>query len=294
MNLFSISQLEQFSGIKAHTIRIWEKRYDALKPNRSEGNTRYYDNTQLKRLLNIVSLMDAGHKVSKLCSFSDEKLFEVLNEKLNSSFSDNETTEYYISQLVAAGMTYDETHFDATFTNCLNKYGMKDTYLKVIYPLLFRIGLMWANDSMAAANDHFISNIIKQKLFSTINALPVAKNHSDTWLLFLPENEFHELSLLFSNYLIKKAGKKVFYLGANVPIDMLKVSVNQIAPTNLLFFLVHHDLVDDSQNYLNTLTENFKNSNIHLSGNEKLISQLKTGEKIEWIRSVQELEDLLK
>lgn len=292
MNLFSISQLEQFSGVKAHTIRIWEKRYTALKPNRSEGNTRYYDNTQLRRLLNIVSLIDAGHKVSKICCLSDEQLFEILTEKLNSSYSDDETTEYYVSQLIASGMSYDETHFENTFSICLNRFGMKQTYIKVIYPLLTRIGLMWANDSMAAANDHFISNKIKQKLFSSIDALPTLDSE-ETWLLFLPENEFHELSLLFSNYLIRKAGKKVFYLGSNVPMDMLTIAIQQINPKNLLFFLVHHDLVDESQNYLDTLQNAFKNIKINLSGNEKLISELKTGGNINWIRSVDELEALI-
>ena len=103
MNLFTISQLQQFSGVKAHTIRIWEQRYNALSPNRSEGNTRYYDNTQLRRLLNIVSLMESDYKVSELCSMSDQELFRTLDKQLQSKLHKDETTQYFISQLIAAG-----------------------------------------------------------------------------------------------------------------------------------------------------------------------------------------------
>src|SRR5690606_23340275 len=142
MDLFSISQLSQFSGIKAHTIRMWEQRYNALSPQRSEGNTRYYDNRQLMRLLNIVSLMDEGYKVSELCRLSDGELTQRLKEAETKHQLQN-PEEYYVSQLIAAGMNYDEWHFEKTFSHCLLRMGMKQTYLKVLYPLISRMGLMW-------------------------------------------------------------------------------------------------------------------------------------------------------
>ena len=117
--MFSISQLQQFSGIKAHTIRMWEQRYNALQPNRSEGNTRYYDSNQLRRLLNIVSLMEADYKVSELCAMDNKKLSALLNEKHQSYQSTSETAEHFISQLIAAGMSFDEINFEKIFSNCI-------------------------------------------------------------------------------------------------------------------------------------------------------------------------------
>jgi DNA-binding transcriptional MerR regulator len=290
MNLFSISELQQFSGIKAHTIRVWEQRYNALNPTRSEGNTRYYDNAQLRRLLNIVSLMESDYKVSELCSMTDRMLFKLLEEKLKETKSGDELNEYYVSQLIAAATAFDELHFEKIFSNCLLRLGMRNTYLRVIYPLLNRIGLMWAADTICPAYEHFSSNIIRQKIFSAIDSLPPAKSSRHSWLLFLPENEFHEIGLLFSHYLLRQAGKKVIYLGSNVPFETLIDAVEKTTPGHLLFFLVHHAIPEDSQSYINRLKRNFGKIKIHLSGNEKLISKLKTGKECNWIHSVEELE----
>lgn len=293
MNLFSISQLQQFSGIKAHTIRVWEQRYNALNPTRSEGNTRYYDNTQLRRLLNIVSLLESDYKVSELCSMPDETLFKLLEGKQKGTPLSDATNEYFISQLIAATTSFDETHFEKIFSNCVLRLGMRNTYTNVIYPMLNRIGLMWATGTISPAYEHFSSNIIKQKLFSAIDSLPPAKSLRNSWLLFLPENEFHEIGLLFSHYLIRQAGKKVIYLGGNVPFETIISAVEETNPSHLLFFLVHHDTPEDSQDYLNDLKKNFSKIKIILSGNEKLISKLKTGKEFNWIRSVEELEKQL-
>ena len=290
MNNFSISQLQQFSGIKAHTIRIWEQRYNALTPNRSEGNTRYYDDSQLRRLLNIVSLMDTDYKVSELCSMPDEKLFNLIKSRLLSKSAESSSTEYFVSQLIAAGMCYDVAAFEKVFSICIEKFGIKNTYVKVIYPLLDRIGLMWSCDTMPPAHEHFISNIIRQKLFSAIDALPPAKSLKDTWLLFLPENEFHEIGLLFSYYLIRNAGKRVVYLGNNVPLDTLIAAVKEISPSNLLFFLVHNDAPGECEKYCNTLIKNFGKIKIHLAGNKNIIGKIKTGKQIKSIGSPADLE----
>ena len=292
MNLFSISDLQQFSGIKAHTIRVWEQRYNGLNPTRSEGNTRYYDNLQLRRLLNIVSLLESDYKISELCSMTDQMLFKLLEQQLKDTDIAEGTNGYFVSQLIAATTCFDEAHFEKIFSNCVLRLGMKHTYTQVIYPMLNRIGLMWATGAISPAFEHFGSNIIKQKLFSAIDSLPPAKS-KQSWLLFLPENEFHEIGLLFSHYLIRQAGKKVIYLGSNVPFETLISAVAEITPARLLFFLVHHDIPEHSQDYLNNLKKNFDKTKIHLSGNEKLINQLKTGKEFNWIRSVEELEQQL-
>lgn len=292
MTSFSISQLAQFSGIKPHTIRMWEQRYNALKPNRSEGNTRYYDNVQLRRLLNIVSLMKSDYKVSELCLMPDKKLFKLAWELQNKTVT-NEATEYFVSQLIVSGISYDEPHFDKIFSHCLLQYGMKDAYTKVVYPMLARIGLMWASDAILPAHEHFISNMVRQKLFTAINSLPPAKSVSDSWLLFLPENEFHEIGLLFAHYLIRLSGGKVIYLGSNVPLQSLTAAIKNTSPRNLLLFLVHNDSKEEIQEYLNGLSVQFNGKNIFAVGNHQFIEQLKTRKEIHWLHSVEDLEQKL-
>lgn len=290
MNLFSISQLSQFSGIKPHTIRMWEQRYNALNPSRSEGNTRYYDNSQLRRLLNIVSLMDSGHKVSELCAMPDQKLFQLVSQAGQGQMAAEEKTEYFISQLLAAGTSYDEAWFEKIFSHCQLRHGLKDTYTHILYPLLMRIGLMWASNTLAPSYEHFISNLIRKKLFTAIDALPPATSKKDTWLLFLPEDEFHELGLLLAYYLIQLSGRRVIYLGANVPPASLQGAVSQTAATTLLTFFVHHDTPENTTAYAEALTQSFPSQKIYISGNPQLTSPLKTLKKIHLLQSVEELE----
>lgn len=289
MNQFSISQLSQFSGIKAHTIRIWEQRYNALQPNRSEGNTRYYDAKQLRRLLNIVSLTEAGYKISQLGAMEDEQLFALIAE-LEEKERGSELAEVYISQLIAAAMDFNEVHFEKTFSHCLLKYGIRDAYLLVIYPLLKRLGFFWASNTIPPAREHFISNIIRQKLFTAIDALPPEGNKGESWLLFLPENEFHEIGLLFANYLIRSSGRKVFYLGANLPVPSLIDAVEEVSPSKLLIFLVHYDHPEIAQQYIKDLESLLPKQEIYLSGNMKLLGQLDLGKRTHKIGAVAELE----
>jgi len=291
MNQFSISQLEKFSGIKAHTIRIWEQRYNALQPNRSEGNTRYYDNEQLRRLLNIVSLSNQHYKVSELCGMPDQQLFKLVWELENEI--ENKPEEYFISQLILAGVSYVDSCFDKIFSHTLLRYGMKKTYLKVIYPVLVRTGLMWACNDLAPANEHFISNLFRQKLFTAIDALPPSKPESDSWLLFLPENEFHEVGLLLAHYLIRLSGKKVLYLGGNVPTQSVITAVKEISCDNLLLFLVHRDKEVEVRNYLTDLSTNLKERKIYVAGDQQLFSRLKKPKNITLLSSVDDLEQQL-
>ena len=296
MDTFSISQLSQFSGIKPHTIRIWEQRYNALRPNRSEGNTRYYDNSQLRRLLNIVSLSECGYKVSELCIMPDSSLFKLIggsNVSKEESTRSHDTPGYFIYQLIAAGMSYDELHFEKTLAQSIARYGMRVTYTTVIYPLLERLGLMWTSDTLPPAHEHFISNLLRQKLFTAINALPPAKKGAKTWLLFLPENELHEIGLLFSNYLVRQSGNKVIYLGSNVPLQSVEMAVEQVKPDNLLFFLVHNELPENLQQYFDQLNKIAGSKKVFVSASEKMMSSVKIPKKFTWINSLETFEKQL-
>jgi DNA-binding transcriptional MerR regulator len=287
MNSFSIAQLAQFSGIKAHTIRIWEQRYNALQPDRSAGNTRSYSDLQLRRLLNIVSLSDAEYKVSELCMMSDQKLFNMVKKVVVDHVA--EPAQYYISQFISAGMRFDDQGFGQVFESAIVRHGMKDTYLRIIHPMLVRLGFMWSTDSIPPAHEHFISQMIRQKLDASIEALPSPATSAASWLLFLPENEFHETGLLFAQYLIKSLGRKSTYMGSNLPFDSLKVAAESVSPINLLLFYVHSNETESARHYLGALSKEVKCSNIFVAGNKYFTDQLGKVKKVRFLNSVDEL-----
>jgi DNA-binding transcriptional MerR regulator len=289
---FSIRDLQRFSGIKAHTIRIWEQRYNALQPDRSEGNTRYYNSKQLKRLLNIVSLMN-DHKISRLCTMPDKKLYELLDEQSSGTAQAEHTHEYFLAQMIAAALLYDELHFEKLFSNSILRLGIRNTYVNVIYPVLVRLGLWWAKDTVYPAQEHFITNLFRQKLFAAIDALPPATHTGDTWLLFLPEDEFHEIGLLFSNYLIRQSGKKVIYLGQNISLEYLKAAVDAAKPSNLLFFLVRKNNEGEDSAYISRLKELFLHQKIYIACDASRLGSVKTSKNIISLSAVANLEDVL-
>lgn len=293
MNKFSISQLSRYSGIKPHTIRIWEQRYNALMPERSDGNTRYYDNRQLRRLLNIVSLSGHGHRVSSLCGMPDKTLFRLINETMQKDEGPSPGESYSINQLIAAGLAFDEIHFDKVLSSCLSRWGWKKTYTRVIQPVLLRVGIMWAGDSIPPANEHFISNQVRQKLFMAIDSLPPYRADSVTWLLFLREGEFHELGLLYAAYMLKSAGLRVVYLGPDLPFESVRNAMEGLNPDYLLLFFVHHEEPEIINQYLGDLKRWFRGKKIFIAGNESLLSQADTGKRIQCLVTVAELDSII-
>lgn len=289
MNQFSISQLAQFSGIKPHTIRIWEQRYNALQPQRSEGNTRYYDGAQLRRLLNIVSLSKSRLKISRLCAMNDDELFNLLQEYYLTAEEQNDY-DYFVNRLVAAGMSYDEDGFTKLFSHCLLRFGLVATYKNIIYPMLNRVGLMWSANSIPPSQEHYITNLIRQKLFTSIDAMASEGEEAAKWLLFLPENEFHEIGLLFAGYLLKSTGNRVIYLGANVPLTSVKDSLEDTGADHLMLFLVHKDLPENISEFLDELSEVGKNKEIFIACSKELAGDFSSRTSFNWIHSVEDLE----
>ena len=289
MDNFTISQLSQFSGIKPHTIRIWEQRYHALTPHRSKGNTRYYDGAQLRRLLNIVSLSGSGIKLSRLGAMSDEELFTMIKEQSETAAENNDYA-YFVNQLISAGMNFDEFNFEKIFSHCLLRFGMLKTYIEVIHPMLARIGLMWTADELPPAHEHYISNLLKQKLFTAIDSHPVENANGDTWLLFLPEDEFHELGLLFSNYYLRSKGKNVIYLGSNVPLDSVKRTLEEVDIQNLLVFMVRNDLHENIKTYLKELGAIAERRKLFITGGAIAAAQPLENKSLRHLTSVEDLD----
>lgn len=290
---YSISDLEQLSGVSTHTIRIWERRYKALEPLRSAGNTRFYDDSHLRRLLNIVGLSQSGMKISQVCSLSEKEMDELLSEELDAAVSDDARFEYYITQLLSFGLAYDEVHFDGYLSRCIADHGIAVTYQNVIYPLLVRLGLMWRRDHICPAQEHFLSSIIRQKLFTAIDGLPVNKNPKSTWLLFLPEDEDHDIGLLYANYLLKFFGQRVIFLGAKVPLDSVKSAVAHNTVDHILLFLVRSRPLGQAESYVKELNNAFEQK-IHVAGNAKLISELHLDKNMDWFQSIYDFEEAIR
>jgi hypothetical protein len=245
----------------------------------------------LRRLLNIVSLSGLGYKISEIGSLPYEKLFKLLAEAQRKE-SHGDLDNYYINQLIAAGMSYNEANFEKIISHCLLSYGMRDAYLKLIYPMLVRIGLMWSCDMLPPAHEHFINNLVRQKLCTAINLLPHPEG-SKTWLLFLPEDEWHEMGLLFASYIIRLRGDRVIYLGSNLPYSSLEDGVKNCHPDNLLLFLVRNDFTENYQEYINRLSSDFKKKKIFIAGSEQTINPLKKRINTYWLISAEDLEQQL-
>ncbi|MET4137987.1 MerR family transcriptional regulator [Pedobacter sp. UYP1] len=291
---YSISDLEQLSGVQVHTIRIWERRYNALEPMRSAGNTRMYNDDHLKRLLNIVSISQTGLKISQVCALSEKEMNDFLKKEIERTISNDAHFEYYTSQLLKYGLIYNESEFDQLINKCILENGMITTYQQVIYPLLVRLGLMWRKDDICPAQEHFLSNIIRQKLYAAINDLPAVTEVKSSWLLFLPEAEGHDIGLLFANYILKQAGQKVIYLGGRVPLDSVKNAMQNKQIKHMLLFMVRSQPLESANGYLNELSTTYPEVRIHLAGNGKLIHELKMGKNINWFRSINEFEQTIK
>ena len=268
---------------------MWEQRYHALQPSRSEGNTRYYNGSQLRRLLNIVSLMNAGHKVSKLGFMPDQALCNLVDQHLSKPVADP-TDEYLISQIISASVNYDEPYFDKIFLNAVLRSGLKEAYVKIIYPVLQRLGLLWAGNRLHPAQEHFVTNLFRQKILSAVDALPPPSSSKNSWLLFLPENEFHDLGLLLSSFLLRQAGIKVIYLGENMPLDSMKNAVAELRPTALLTFLIGKKEMEQEKAYVSSLSKTFRACKIFAACEGSWANGLKKGKNVAIVRSVDELE----
>ena len=219
-NVFSIKDLENLSGIKAHTIRIWEKRYDILQPMRTDTNIRLYDLASLQKLLNITLLHDYGYKISKIATYPQDKIPSLVREII----SNKTAKSHAISELKMAMMNFDQELFFNTYNWLIAEKSFKEIFHQVFIPLMNELGLLWQSDTITPAHEHFISYLIKQKLLVNTEKLQVLKptKTDKVFVLSLPMNEIHELGLMYLNYEILLEGYRTIFLGESMPIDNLK------------------------------------------------------------------------
>lgn len=250
MAQYSIKELEHLSGIKAHTIRIWEQRYSILKPQRTETNIRYYDDADLKTILNISLLNEHGYKISRIAGMNPAQIADEVMKVAGTTA----TNPQQLNALLVAMIEMDEERFEKVLTTVILQKGLEQAMLEILCPLLVKAGLLWQVGSITPAQEHFVSNIVRQKLYVAIDGqLPVDKKSTSRFLLYLPEGELHEIGLLFANYLLRTRGKHVLYLGQNMPFADLQTCVAYYQPHYICTAFTYMPERDQIQPYVNRL-----------------------------------------
>jgi len=263
MSTYTIKDLEKITGVKAHTIRIWEKRYNIVCPMRTKTNIRCYRDTDLKKLLNVSILNKYGYKISQIASLSPNQL----KEKVFDLTHNTNSTDKLIEGLFYSTVELDEAKFEHTLSKAITKLGFEKTFEEVVYPFMVKLGILWQTGSINPAQEHFISNLIRQKLIVAIDSLESHYGVSrKKFLLFLPEGELHELGLLYYNFLLKKNGFHVIYLGQSLPICDLRKVVEIQSPDYLLTILVQSMNCFDVNTFLKELSLMLPAPNIFLTG----------------------------
>lgn len=259
---YSIKDLEVLSGVKAHTIRIWEKRYHLLTPGRTDTNIRFYDDTDLRKIINVSLLVNNGNKISKVARFDDVKMKESVLEITSKNTSEQD----YIERLILHMLNFDNIGFYNLVDEIIKQKGMEESYTKVFFSLFERIGIYWQVGSIFPAQEHYVTSILRQKLIAETDKFGFVNLNGMTVLFFLPDGELHEMSLLFYAYLAKKYGYNVIYLGQFVPFDDL-VKVNMHIKIDYIFTAFINPISKtDLENYLVKLKENFHQQKVFITG----------------------------
>lgn len=288
MSTYSIKDLEQLSGIKAHTLRIWEQRYNLLNPKRTDTNIRFYDDEDLKLILNVALLNDNGYKISKIASMDAEEMrAEVMKLTERTLTHDDQ-----IHALTICMIEMDEERFDKVLSTNILKLGFEQTMMNIIYPFMSKIGVLWQTGAINPAHEHFISNLVRQKLIVAIDG-QVPSGNGKKFLLFLPEGELHEISLLFASYLIKSKGNKVVYLGQNTPHEDLLTVFKIHQPDYMMTVITTSPSSEYALEYLNKLAANFATAYILVTGYQVIGQDFVMPPNVKLMNYIRDIKELL-
>lgn len=245
---FSISDIEGLIGIKAHTIRAWEARYNLVPPKRTPTNIRFYDENDLKLLLNIVTLNEKGYKISKIARMSKKQIADLVLQ-LQSDFK-NDTVQ--VLNLSEAALRYDEEVFADILSGCIEEMGLVKTMDLVLFPFMKKAGMLWQTGAIDPSHEHFASNLIRDRLIVEIDkVVKPEKKDRKRFVLFLPETEMHETGLLFARYLLKKCGMDTLYLGQEIPYADVKKVISSYKPDYAFIVLTSLNLGKDINKIIN-------------------------------------------
>ncbi len=261
MSVYSIKDLEHLSGIKAHTIRIWEQRYNLFSPQRTATNIRFYNNEDLKLILNIASLKDHGFKISKIVAMPQDLLAE---EVQKIGFKDRSHQDQ-ISALTLAMIDLDEKGFSSILDECTEMLGFEKAMMDIIYPFMRKIGILWLTNSINPAQEHFITHLVRQKLIVATDETPMDES-GVLFLLFLPEGELHELGLLFANYLLRAKGARTIFFGQTVPLDAIEEVYLKLNPEYIITALTTAPETKEVPKFIKRLGSKFQESQVYVTG----------------------------
>lgn len=245
---FTIKDLENLSGIKAHTIRIWEKRHNLLTPMRTETNIRYYDAPSLQKLLNVKLLNEHGYKLSTISALGEERIALAVRQIV----SEKSAKFHAISNFKLAMMNFDQPLFFNTYNTLLAEKSFREVFYEVFIPLMEEIGFLWQTGTITPAHEHFISYLLRHKILTNTERLQMLEHtrHDKIFVLFLPEGELHDVGLLYVNYEITLNGYKSIYLGESVPLDSLKDLKKLFNDIVFVSYLTVEPQADDLHHYL--------------------------------------------
>lgn len=285
---FSIKDLENLSGIKAHTIRIWEKRYGVLVPERTDTNIRLYNVKNLTKLLNVTFLYNSGFKISKIGKMSDDEL----NQTIRVQSSKKRDKDHFLDELKLSMIGFNQHLFEKTYNKMLSEMSFRDCFLEVFIPLLEFIGIQWQSDSITPSHEHFISSLITQKLLINIERVQQSEPVKDkVFVLFLPDGEIHELGLLYLNYELSVEGYQTVYLGTSVPTSSLISITDTFTNVDFISYFTVKPTKDEVDEYLKNFEKEILSkhkSNFYVLGRIAETSTFK-GDNVKMFKKIDEL-----
>jgi MerR family transcriptional regulator, light-induced transcriptional regulator len=285
MHSFTIKDLENLSGIKAHTIRIWEQRYSFIKPERTGTNIRYYSNEELKKILNVALLNKYGYKISHIDKMNDGEM----KEKILSLNQMEAQQERMVNDLIQCMVDIDIEKLEIILDKFIGARGIERTITQIIFPFLEKIGILWLTNHINPAQEHLVTNVIRQKLIVGIDSIVTSLKVNKTVLLFLPEGEYHELGLLFMNYLLKSRGIATVYLGSSVPLKDVAYIVKLKKPDYLYSHLTTVGQSFNFDKFISNVTQNFSDIPMIISGQLTCTYQKKIHPPLNFKRSFPEV-----
>lgn len=281
---FSISDIEGLTGIKAHTIRIWEQRYNLLSAKRTATNIRYYDDEDLRLFLNISTLNQHGYKISKISKMDADEIFQLVKTLQ----AQPKNTDAQLKKLLNAMIKMDETTFEQTLQKCVKELGLEEAMINVIFPFLYKVGEMWQVGTINAAHEHFASHKIQQKIINATYQIKAKTTESSKkYILFLPPQEQHELGLLFAQYLLRKYGQHCLYLGQSLPFETLK-EVSMYYKPDFAFTVLTSALADKKiDDTVSSLQSSLSDVTLLITGNQVSHYQGKNTKRFQVITNIQ-------
>jgi len=289
MNRFSIRDIESLTGIKAHTLRIWESRYGILHPKRTETNIRYYDGTDLKSVLRIALLNNYGYKISHIHQMSETTINKLITEIDDNNFR----LQALVNELLQHTLEMNPVAFEKKLNGYMKHYGIERTVEELIFAFLEKIGIMWMTNRIFPAQEHLVSNIIFRKIALAAENIPLQTDASPKILLFLPEGEIHDIGLMYVYYMLRKNGKQPFYLGPNTPLKEVKLSYDMLLPRYMYVHLTASTTGIDTAKYLQQLCKMFPQVLIIASGIMVKAVKLTTIKNLQLVNSLQEARQTL-